>query len=137
VKGVDAAGVQEEVVRIGPGRIVVRIVGRANAQSARHAQKISDPPKQILRAIAGVTLVPLEDADACCGGAGVYWLQQPELSHKISLRKVEAIRRSGAKIVATGNPGCLLQIRSALRAAALDIQVVHPIELLARAYIDP
>jgi len=102
-----------------------------------HAQKISDPPKQILRAIAGVTLVPLEDADACCGGAGVYWLQQPELSHKISLRKVEAIRRSGAKIVATGNPGCLLQIRSALRAAALDIQVVHPIELLARAYIDP
>lgn len=102
-----------------------------------HAQKISDPPKQILRAIAGVTLVPLEDADACCGGAGVYWLQQPELSRKISSRKVEAIRRSGAEIVATGNPGCLLQIRSALRAAALDVQVVHPIELLARAYGDP
>jgi glycolate oxidase iron-sulfur subunit len=102
-----------------------------------HAKKIRDPPKEILRAISGVTLVSLEEADACCGGAGVYWLQQPELSRKISSRKVEAIRRSGAEIVATGNPGCLLQIRSALRAAALDIEVVHPIELLARAYVDP
>ena len=99
-----------------------------------HAQKISDPPKQILAAIAGVTLVPLEDADVCCGGAGIYFLLQPDLSQKIAARKVEAIRRSGAEIVATGNPGCLLQLRSALGAAGLSVRVVHPIELLAGAY---
>jgi glycolate oxidase iron-sulfur subunit len=102
-----------------------------------HAQRISDPPKQILAAISGVTLVALEQADACCGGAGIYWLQQPELAQKIAARKVEAIRQSGAEIVATGNPGCLLQIRSALRAAGLSVKVVHPIELLARAYAAP
>jgi glycolate oxidase iron-sulfur subunit len=102
-----------------------------------HAQKISNPPREILAAIRGVTLVPLEEADACCGGAGIYWMQQPELSRKIATRKVEAIRRSGAEIVATGNPGCLLQIRSALRAAGLPLKVVHPVELLARAYEDP
>jgi glycolate oxidase iron-sulfur subunit len=101
-----------------------------------HAQKISDPPKRILGAIPGVTMVPLEEADACCGGAGIYWLQQPDLSQKIASRKVEAIRRSGAEVVTIGNPGCLLQIRSALRAAGLDVKVVHPIELLARAYTD-
>jgi glycolate oxidase iron-sulfur subunit len=101
-----------------------------------HAQKISHPPKQILAAIRGVTLVPLEEANACCGGAGIYWMQQPELSQRIATRKVEAIRRSGAEIVATGNPGCLLQIRSALRAAGMPLKVVHPVELLARAYDD-
>jgi glycolate oxidase iron-sulfur subunit len=100
-----------------------------------HAQKISDSPKRILGVIPGVTMVPLEEADACCGGAGIYWLQQPELAKKIAARKVDAIRRSGAEVVATGNPGCLLQIRSALRTARLDVKVVHPIELLARAYV--
>jgi glycolate oxidase iron-sulfur subunit len=102
-----------------------------------HAQKISDPPKRVLAAISGVTLVHLEEADACCGGAGVYWMQQPELSHAIATRKVDAIRRSGAEVVATGNPGCLLQIQGALRAAGLPVRVMHPIELLALAYEVP
>jgi glycolate oxidase iron-sulfur subunit len=102
-----------------------------------HAQKISDPPQRILNAISGVTLVPLDEADACCGGAGIYWLQQPELSRKISARKVDAIHRSGADIVATGNPGCLLQIRSSLAASGSKVKVVHPIELLAAAYDVP
>jgi glycolate oxidase iron-sulfur subunit len=99
-----------------------------------HAQKISDAPKQLLRAIAGLTPVNLDEADACCGGAGIYWLQQPGLSGQVTARKLAAIRRSGAEIVTTGNPGCLMQIRSAVRAAGLPIEVVHPMELLARAY---
>ena len=99
-----------------------------------HAQKISDPPKQLLRAIGGLTLVPLDEADACCGGAGAYWMQQPELSAKITARKLDAIRRSGAEVVATGNPGCLMQIGNAARAAGLPLRVVHPVVLLAEAY---
>jgi glycolate oxidase iron-sulfur subunit len=99
-----------------------------------HAQRISDPPKRLLAALPDCTLVALEDADACCGGAGIYWLQQPELAQRIASRKIECIARSGAEIVATGNPGCLLQLRSAVRAAGLRVKVMHPIELLAGAY---
>ncbi|HEX4406291.1 MAG TPA: (Fe-S)-binding protein [Polyangia bacterium] len=99
-----------------------------------HAQKVSDPPRQVLRAIDGVSLVQLDEADACCGGAGAYWLQQPELSAKVTARKLDAIRRSGAEIVATGNPGCLMQIRNAARAAGLPVRVAHPVVLLAEAY---
>ncbi len=99
-----------------------------------HAQKVSDPPKQLLRAIAGLSLVHLDEADACCGGAGAYFLQQPELSAKVTARKLDAIRRSGAEIVATGNPGCLMQIGNAARAAGLPVRVAHPVVLLAEAY---
>jgi glycolate oxidase iron-sulfur subunit len=99
-----------------------------------HAQKISDPPKRVLAAIPGVELVPLDEADACCGSAGVYSLLQPELSGRVANRKIDAIKRSGAALVATGNPGCLMQIRAGVKAAGLDVKVVHPVELLADAY---
>jgi glycolate oxidase iron-sulfur subunit len=99
-----------------------------------HAQKVSDPPKQLLRAIGGLSLVHLDEADSCCGGAGAYFLQQPELSAKVTARKLDAIRRSGAEVVVTGNPGCLLQIGGAARAAGLPVRVVHPVVLLAEAY---
>lgn len=99
-----------------------------------HAQKISAQPKALLAGIPGLEPVPLEEAEACCGSAGVYSLLQPALSQAVLARKVDAIRRSGADVVATGNPGCLLQIRNGVRAAGLSVQVVHPITLLADAY---
>lgn len=99
-----------------------------------HAQKVSDPPKQLLRAIGGFSLVHLDEADSCCGGAGAYFVQQPELSAKVTARKLDAIQRSGAEVVVTGNPGCLMQIGGAVRAAGLPVRVVHPVVLLAEAY---
>jgi glycolate oxidase iron-sulfur subunit len=99
-----------------------------------HAQKISAAPKAILAAIPGLELVPLEDAETCCGSAGVYSVVQPALSQAVASRKIDAIRRSGADIVATGNPGCLMQIRNGVKAAGLAVRVVHPVELLADAY---
>jgi glycolate oxidase iron-sulfur subunit len=99
-----------------------------------HAQKISAQPRALLAELPGLELVPLEEADACCGSAGVYSLLQPALSQAVAGRKIDAIRRSGADVVATGNPGCLLQLRSGLRAAGLDVAVAHPVELLAAAY---
>ncbi len=99
-----------------------------------HAQKISTAPRQVLQAIPGLELVPLDDADTCCGSAGLYSILQPGLAGPIGARKIAAIQRSGARIVATGNPGCLLQIRTGVAAAGLDVQVIHPVELLADAY---
>ncbi len=99
-----------------------------------HAQKISRPVKSLLEAIPGLELVPLDDAEACCGSAGVYSLTNPELSKLVLARKIDAIRRSGATILATGNPGCILQIRTGLREAGLNVRVVHPVELLAESY---
>ena len=99
-----------------------------------HAQKISAAPKAILAGIPGLELVPLEDAETCCGSAGVYSVVQPALSGAIASKKIEAIRKSGADVVATGNPGCLMQIRNGVKAAGLPVRVVHPVELLADAY---
>lgn len=99
-----------------------------------HAQKISAQPKAILAEIPGLTLVPLEEADACCGSAGLYSILQPALSQAVGARKIDAIRRSGADVIATGNPGCLLQIQAGVKAAGLAVKVVHPVQLLADAY---
>jgi glycolate oxidase iron-sulfur subunit len=99
-----------------------------------HAQKISAAPRAILAAIPGLQVVPLDEAEACCGSAGVYSVLQPALSGAVAARKIDAIRRSGAQIVATGNPGCLMQIKNGVAAAGLAVKVVHPVELLADAY---
>jgi glycolate oxidase iron-sulfur subunit len=99
-----------------------------------HAQKISEAPRRLLAAIPGLQLVPLEEADACCGSAGVYSILQPELAGQVGNRKVANIARSGASTVATGNPGCLMQLRNGVKAAGLAVAVVHPVSLLAAAY---
>ena len=97
-----------------------------------HAQKITAQPVAILQRIPEVQWIPLPDADFCCGAAGIYNLTQPEMADKILARKIEAIKNTGAEIVVTGNPGCLMQIRNGCKAAGLSCEVLHPMELLAR-----
>jgi glycolate oxidase iron-sulfur subunit len=97
-----------------------------------HAQKITAQPVAVLQRIPGIKWVALPDAEFCCGAAGIYNLTEPEMSAKILARKVEAIKSTGAEIVTTGNPGCLMQIRNGCQAAGLSCEVVHPMELLAR-----
>lgn len=99
-----------------------------------HAQRVADPPLRMLRAIPGLELVPLADADRCCGGAGIYGLTHPELGGEIGGGKVRAVVASGCQVLATGNPGCQMQIGAGLRMAGQDIPVVHPVELLAESY---
>jgi glycolate oxidase iron-sulfur subunit len=99
-----------------------------------HGQKVSEPPLRLLRSIPGLELVPLEGAEECCGGAGIYGITHPSLGGRIGADKVEAIRASGAQVVATGNPGCIMQIGAGLRMAGLRVPVVHPVELLAESY---
>ncbi len=105
-----------------------------------HGQGISAAPKRILAAIPGVEIVTLAEADRCCGSAGVYNLAHPELARAILQEKIRHIAASNADTVATGNAGCILQIRSGLQQAArteprlAHIRVVHPMQLLAAAY---
>jgi glycolate oxidase iron-sulfur subunit len=99
-----------------------------------HGQRISEAPRTVLGAVSGVELVSLDEADVCCGSAGSYNLVEPAMSRRLLERKIANIRASGATCVASANPGCTLQIRSGLRAAGCDVEVLHPVELLDRAY---
>ena len=87
-----------------------------------------------MRAIPNLNLVELPESAWCCGSAGVYNLVQPEMAHELLERKIKHIRSTGAAVVATGNPGCLLQLINGAREHGLPLRVVHPITLLAEAY---
>jgi glycolate oxidase iron-sulfur subunit len=95
-----------------------------------HGQRVREAPRALLRAVPGLTLVDLPESDLCCGSAGVYNLMEPEIAGRLLERKVERIAGTGAQVVASGNPGCLLQIRAGLAARGLPIRAFHPVELL-------
>jgi glycolate oxidase iron-sulfur subunit len=99
-----------------------------------HGQKIKDQPRAMLAAIPGLSVLPLTEADWCCGSAGTYNVTQPELSAKLLERKVGHITATGAALLVTANPGCQMQIAAGLRAARAPITVVHLMDLLDRAY---
>jgi glycolate oxidase iron-sulfur subunit len=99
-----------------------------------HGQKISQQPRQVLRAVPGLDLVELPESTWCCGSAGVYNITQPEMSQKLLQRKLANIAKTGAKVVASANPGCSAQLQAGVDAAGYKLEVVHPISLLARAY---
>ncbi len=84
--------------------------------------------------IPGVELVPLEESEICCGAAGTYNLTQPEMSERLGLRKMDHIANTGAEAVATGNIGCILQIARKVKESGKAIDVVHPVDLLDKAY---
>lgn len=100
----------------------------------QHAQRVTSPPLQVLQAIGNLTHVPLEDSDQCCGSAGIYNLIEPAVSDAVLAPKLRNIARTGAAIVVTGNPGCLMQIGAGLLRSGSSARVVHPIDLLDAAY---
>jgi glycolate oxidase iron-sulfur subunit len=99
-----------------------------------HGQKITAQPRQLLKNIPNLKLVELNESTWCCGSAGIYNLIQPEMAGQLLDRKLGHIENTHANIVATGNPGCLLQILNGAKQRKLPLRVVHPITLLAEAY---
>jgi glycolate oxidase iron-sulfur subunit len=95
-----------------------------SACSMQHGQKITQAPKQLLKA-AGFTVVDPAEGHLCCGSAGTYNLMQPEIANQLKARKVANIEKTQADLVASGNIGCITQI-----GGGIDIPVVHTIELL-------
>jgi glycolate oxidase iron-sulfur subunit len=100
----------------------------------QHGQRVTDPPSRVLRAIGGLQAAELPDASSCCGSAGLYSLSQPELSQRILAPKLDGIAASGADVVVTGNPGCMMHIGAGLARRGSAVRVLHPVELLDAAY---
>jgi glycolate oxidase iron-sulfur subunit len=112
-----------------------------------HAQRIRKEPEFLLKQLAEAVnarrredeqpllkLVPLQDAEHCCGSAGIYNLQHQEYSDTILASKIANLKECGADIVVTSNPGCLLQIETGVRKAGLAIRVLHLAQLLDETY---
>lgn len=99
-----------------------------------HAQRVVTQPFDVLRAIPALTLVPLRDAEQCCGSAGIYNLVEPETSDAVLETKLDNINATGASLVATGNPGCLMQIGAGLLRAGRATRAIHPVDLLDASY---
>ncbi len=98
-----------------------------------HPQHITKPPRELVRAVAGDNFVELPESDVCCGSAGSYNLTEPAMAERLQRRKIENILKTGAQIVVTTNPGCLLQIRAGLHKAGSSIEALHIADYLDRA----
>ncbi len=99
-----------------------------------HAQRISRAPRDLLAAIPGLRLVEMEHADRCCGSAGVYSLTHRQMSLDLLDGKMREIAATGAEVIATANPGCMVQLEAGLRRHRLPGRVAHVVELLDEAY---
>jgi glycolate oxidase iron-sulfur subunit len=99
-----------------------------------HAQKVREQPRRLLSKIPGLKLVELPESELCCGAAGTYNLTEPQMADQLAKRKLENIRATGARVVVTGNVGCLMQILRESRLNGETYRVVHPMVLLDKSY---
>ena len=111
-----------------------RTVTYQDACHLANAQRITDAPRQVLDAIPGLKRVEMAESAVCCGSAGTYSITQKEMSLRLGDRKASNIAATQAEVVATGNPGCALQMTSALKRAEVNVQVKFVVELLDEAY---
>ena len=100
----------------------------------RHGQGVWKQPRELLKMIDGVEFIELPEADVCCGSAGSQLITHPETSLKVLKRKTDNLAGTQAEYIASGCPGCQMQLTLGVRRAGLDVKVIHPIELLDRAY---
>ena len=101
-----------------------------------HPQGITLEPRALVRAVAGENFTELNEADVCCGSAGSYNLTEPDMATRLQQRKIKNILATGADIVVTTNPGCLLQIQAGLKKANPKMQVLHIADFLATSHAE-
>jgi len=100
-----------------------------------HAQAITAAPRRLLSQIPNLTLIEIPEGEMCCGSAGTYNLEQPELAAVFGTRKAKNILSVNAQAVATGNIGCLIQIRTYLQKLGQPLPIYHTLEVLEKAYL--
>ncbi len=101
----------------------------------KRSSGIDKEPREVLTAIPGIRWLKMDEADRCCGFAGTYSMKLPEVSAELLQRKIKCIEKSGAQIVLTDCPGCLLSLRNGLKAAGSDVQAFHSAVFLAQRTI--
>ena len=115
------------------GRIEARVTYHDPCH-LRRGQGVWKQPREILKMIDGIDFIDLPEADWCCGSAGSQLITHYGTSLKVLGRKMDNLENSQAEYIASGCPGCQMQLNVGIRQRGLDVQVVHPIELLDRAY---
>ena len=99
-----------------------------------HGQKVKEQPRKLLHAIPGLAIVNLKESDWCCGSAGIYNITNQEMASQLLERKMNNIFATGANVVVTGNPGCMMQIALGAQQKGNELTVMHPIQLLDESY---
>jgi len=130
--------IMQLLVELAPPRPTHAVSQRVTYHDAchlAHAQRVTDPPRQALSWIQGLTVVPLVESDMCCGAAGTYNLSQPAMAQALAERKIRHIEATQCDICVTGNVGCAMQIQSEAERMGVPLQVMHPVTLLHRAYL--
>ena len=102
-----------------------------------HGQKISQAPRRLIRAVPGVELIEMALGDICCGSAGVYNVTETRTSLELLDDKMAMAKQTGAGVIVTANPGCLLQMRAGAEIHRTGQQVWHVMELLDRSLATP
>lgn len=105
-----------------------------DACHATRAQGIRSQPRELLSLIPGLEIAEIGDGDTCCGAAGLYNVLQPEMSAELGRKKADAISSTGTRVIASANPGCTMQIAAHMKERGEDVEVLHPVQLLDRAY---
>jgi glycolate dehydrogenase iron-sulfur subunit len=99
-----------------------------------HAQRVREQPRHLLKMVPGLKLIELPESELCCGAAGTYNLTEPEMAERLARRKLDNIRSTGARLVITGNAGCLLQIAREARMQGETLKIMHPMDVLDLSY---
>ena len=99
-----------------------------------HGQKIRSAPRELLAAVPGLAFREMPLSDICCGSAGIYNVVHNRMAMRILERKMESVNATGAQIVATANPGCMLQLQAGVRLHGSGQKVMHVVEILDQAY---
>jgi glycolate oxidase iron-sulfur subunit len=102
-----------------------------------HAQRVREAPRRLLRQVPGLQVEDLAHSDWCCGSAGIYNLQQPEIAETLLEQKLQTVREADPSVVAVANPGCLLYMEAGARRRGMGVRFRHPLEILAEAYPVP
>lgn len=133
----DVAELLVELGPVAPRRPIRRTVAYHDACHLAHGQRIRSAPRQLLAGVPELTLVDLPESDLCCGSAGIYNLVQPEPAADLGARKAANVLAAAPDLLVAGNPGCLLQITTALRRIGTSIPTAHTIEVLDAALALP
>jgi glycolate oxidase iron-sulfur subunit len=126
----DVSELLVELGPVAPRHPLAVVAAYHDACHLSHAQGIRSQPRELLGGIPGLELREITEADICCGSAGIYNLVNPEPARELGDRKAANVRSTGADLLVTANPGCLMQIDAALRRSGAAIPLAHTIEVL-------